>query len=78
MAQPTRAPAPTPGEPPQITIGPDGSVSPPVTIDNGGVIRFVVSKYKPNTSRCTVTITSANVTFGTPPRPNGDTISVGS
>ncbi len=76
MAQP--APAPAPGDPPQITIGADGSVSSAVTINNGGVIKFFVSGYKPNTSQCTVTITSANVTFGTPPRPNGDTISVGS
>jgi len=76
MAQPAKAP--TPGFSNEVTIDENGNVTGKVLINNSGNVKFDVSKYKTGKNQCIVTITSANVTWGTTPDANGGTVVVGS
>jgi len=76
-------PIPMPEDSTEVIINSDGSISGEVSVNNGGVVKFQVSSYPidHNTgapyNECFVTLTSANITWGTSPAAGQNTISVG-
>lgn len=61
----------------EVQIGPDGSVTGQVTVNNGGEVKFVVTGYNGSSNVCIVDITSANITWATDASAGQNTIKVG-
>jgi uncharacterized protein (DUF2126 family) len=68
---------PIPIEPGTIEIDERGRVSGEVTIDNGGSVRFLVSKYRGDDQVCQITISANNVSWHHSDTGGGNTIKVG-
>ena len=70
-------PIPMPETSDEVTIASDGTVTGQVQVNNGGVVKFQVSGYKPGYNTCIVNITSENITWAAVPDEGQNTIKVG-
>lgn len=71
-------PIPRPEDSTQVDIDANGNVTGEVHVDNGGVVKFNVTGYKPGYNTCIVTFSSGNITWGNSLAQGGNTIKVGS
>jgi hypothetical protein len=78
-------PIPMPEDSTEVTINPDNTIDGQVEVNNGGMIKFEVSRYPaiPNTdpveyyNTCTVTIEPGDISWSVSPAAGQNTIKVG-